>query len=497
MLQILPGLVLLIAAMLLAEPMLAQQTAGAEAEPSGSEQREGADSELSPAARLGKFYWGEATQAMRPELSRVDNYTCIHHINRYEWEPRSRDFRRIDTVMLQVSSVDGAEYFGLPGSDFMVRDPRDVVAGGLLASGFFQGFARSLFVYQAVEKLVFRGSATAGEQDYFRFQFETDRGVNPLRVRISTSSAAVAAKGEFWLDRKDLRLRRLVVENLEPLNTLRLKRVVNVMDWAPVVTSHGDVLLPQRADMWMVLGNGRIERNEVTLAQCREYRAESTIRFDNEDEEQTPSASSEGGDANAAASDGGSQKVPFVSLDALAAGAPEARSVVKIAASAFLPGAVDVKVVLQEAINLQQGRVGDVFRASLESNVVHRGRVLAPAGTEVFGRIRRLERLSAPVPHVVVWLEFPVVRHGGREYTFLAELTRRSNLQGLVERVPGMESAKPVTDPQGEAFLSLQGPEPGYAAVPGVASYVFLGSSPETIPAGHRMEWKTIQVDSK
>jgi hypothetical protein len=441
------------------------------------------DADLSPVARLAKFYWDEARDAMGTELRRLDNYSCIHHINRYTWSRRGNRFERVDTVRLQVSYVDGQEYFARLGSSFMVKDPSEVVSSGMIASGFFKGFASSLFLNQSVEKLVFRGVQEGPEQNFLRYQFETNDD-NPLRVRVGTAVRDVQAKGEFWLDKDDQKLRRVVVENREAIGRMGLRRVLNIIDWAPVSTSAGLVLLPQRADLWMVSSDGNIDRNEVTLAQCREYRAESSIRFDGDDDLMADTGASEPED------DG-----TLVDFGRLAVSTGNVAGVqATIAASKFLPGGVSVSLVLRQSLSLDDLRVGETFTATVEQSVTHQGKTLIPSGTLVEGRVRRLDRLQKPVPHTVLWLEFPVIRSVEDEYTFLADIVRISEITGLANTDTLFSQQRPVRDPSTVDYIFLDGPEPGYRPVAGVAGYVFR-EEPPTLPTGHRIEWRTIKPE--
>ena len=221
-------------------------------------------------------------------------------------------------------------------------------------------------------------------------------------------------------------------------------------------TRAGDFLLPQRAEVSMLLANGEYSRNEATLAQCREYQAESSIRFD-VDEDQAV-AEAESFDAGA------------------------------ITASKFLPGGLRLELRLSDELRLDQMTVGDEFHATLSSPISHRGKTLLPKGAQVLGRIRRLDAYPLPKPHSVAWLEFSVLRDGSTEYTFLAEIEKRDPLPSLVDQIKaeGASSKDALTPDRTRDDGDL-----AYQAVPGVASFVFEEGFP-TIPAGYRIDWKTI-----
>lgn len=427
-------------ALLLAASVLSAQTASPEA----------------AAPRIGKRFWEGAVDTMSSVLSRLNNYTCIVHMSRFEKARRDPAPRQLDSIRLQVTALSGLEYYALPGSPKSVTDPRELVRTGLVATGMFQGYAHAIFMRRGLEKLEFLGSEGAGERSLLHFRFVMEPVTEALEIRLGGRHANAAAKGDFWIDERDLRLRRVIIENVKPLVNIGVQQALYVMDWAPVKTRAGDFLLPQRAEVSMLLANGEYSRNESTLAQCREYRAESSIRFD-VDEDQAVAAA-----------------------DSFDAGA--------ITASKFLPGGLRLELRLSDELRLDQMTVGDEFHATLSSLVSYRGKTLLPKGAQVLGRIRRLDAYPLPQPHSVAWLEFSVLRDGSTEYTFLAEIEKRDPLPSLVEKLKAAGVAnKDIAVPD----RSLDGDDITYQAVPGVASFIFEEGFP-SIPAGYRIDWKTI-----
>lgn len=406
----------------------------------------------------GKRFWESSAAAMSEMLQRLNNYTCIQHVSRHAQARRDPLLRRMDTVRLQVTSIGSEEFYALPGGKESVRNPRDLIPTGMVGTGFFQGYAHTLFVRRGIQKLEFLGADGQAPHRLLRYRFVMDPVNEQLTIRLGAREALAPARGEFWLDEKDLLVRRIAVENVQPVRAMGVRRVLYIMDWAPVSTPGGRLLLPQSAEMWMVFNTGEVHRNDITLAQCREYRAESSIRFDMEDDAAAPTETDDGDEA---------------------------------LVEGFLPSGVTLEIALSEEIPLRSAAVGDTFRAVLAKSAVRRGRELLPAGTAIQGRIRRIDRYSEPTPHAVAWLEFATLRHGTTEYTFLADMTDRDPLPHLVDRVPGMKQQTAARAREFTNYQSLSFTEPGYRSVPGVGSFVFSGDLP-AIPAGYRMQWKTI-----
>lgn len=396
---------------------------------------------------------------MEEVLSRLNNYTCLLHMTRYAQGRREFALRKVDTVRLQVAAVGAEEFYALPGSSESVTNPRELVRTGMTGTGIFQGYAHSIFVARGLSNLQFLGADGNGERALLRYRFRLNPAAHPLEIRIGGRSAQVAAQGEFWVDQKDFLLRRVVVESADSAWSVGVQRALYIMDWAPVRTRAGSFLLPQNAEMWIFLTDGQIHRNDVTLAQCREYQAESSIRFEMDE-------------------------------DALE-DAPGKTQAPGIAMASFLPAGITLQIALTETLRLDRLAVGDVFQAQLTRPVQQRGQMILPAGTAIEGRIRRLDRYQKPQPHTVLWLEFPFLRHEATEYTFLADLAKREPLPQLVNEIPGnSRRPAPGAEELGD-YDSMGSAEPGYRSVPGVGSFVFAGEAPE-IPAGYGMEWKTI-----
>lgn len=429
---------------------------------------------------LGKRYWEAAAQQMAEVLTRLGNYTCILHLDRYQRSRRSPLFQKLDSVRLQVTSLEGSEYYSLPGSTRTSTNPRELVATGLVATGIFQGYARAIFQDRGLSNLVFLGADASAASNPLRFRFTFEEERHPLEVRIGDVRALVPGKGMFWADQRDLRVRRIVVENVAPIRKLRVNRILYVMDWAPVKTLSGEFLLPQRVEMSMLFEDGSMSRNEATMAQCREYGAESSIRFDVEEVPEEPSPSAPLLDAN--------------SIPAAADGASEAASGVEVSASRFLAGGLRVGIRLRDALPLARMAVGDEFRGTVSKAVLQDGKVLLPEGADVQGRVRRLSESTSKGQPAVAWLEISVIHTGVTEYTFLAELTRWGKLPGLLEKAPDVRRASgPKGANDASVFADFGEAEGAYRAVPGVAALLFE-TSLGTLPAGYEMEWKTISA---
>jgi hypothetical protein len=441
---------------------------------------------------------------MAKVLTRLNNYSCIVHLERYERSRRVPILRKVDSVRLQITSYQGTEYYSIPGKARTVSNPRRLVPTGLLATGIFHGYAQSVFVQRNVSRLEFLGADNTGPGFPIRYRFLLDPQRNPLQIRLGMREASTPGWGVFWLDQKDLHLRRLTIENLVPIRQLGIRRALHVMDWAPLKTPSGEFLMPQRAEISMEMEDGTVSRNIATMAQCREYQAESTIRFDGDVLDaavaQAEQAGTTGDDAAAMepAADGPAANDRLLDASRLVAGAeePDAEKGIEVTPSLFLPGGLSLTMRLAEPLDLSRAVVGDEVRAVVAAPVTQGGTVLIPAGAEVLGRVRRLTarqltgRGGGDAP-ALAWLEFTLLRARGVEYLFLGDFTGSSDHRGLVSKLPPPAKSTAGRAAATPAYADFGDPEAEAAPVAGIAPLVFAGDA-VVLPAGFELRWKTV-----
>jgi hypothetical protein len=92
-------------------------------------------------------------ERMRQALSQVLNYTCLETIQRLARGRHANAFTPLDTVLLEVSTVSSMgnkELLAWPGARrFEDADPSSFVSGGLMGTGVFALFARTVFLNTA------------------------------------------------------------------------------------------------------------------------------------------------------------------------------------------------------------------------------------------------------------------------------------------------------------------------------------------------------------
>lgn len=438
--------------------------------------------------------WPAIQHAMQSALDRLSNFSCIQNIRReFAGEQATQGaITRSDFVRLQVTNIDGQEYYSYPGDTRSVTEPHLLVKTGLSGTGLFMGYARAVFLRRPFAMLRLTGHDTWQGRPALRFAFRFD----PMRERLNVSraggSASISAEGEFLVDEQDHMLRWMRIVGDQPIPELGIREVRYTMVWTVVRNGQATLLMPEQVEVRMEMFNNEVQRNQIQLSQCREFQVESALRFDDvpPDGSAPDGLSAEGATA----------------YDGSAAPPPDVAAQLAALRFAVLPEGLPLELRLDEAVDLMTAAVGDSFTATLQRDVealatdqrYRRGRapaenaeVLLSQGAKAEFRIRRLEQVPKPEPHAVVWLELSTIRDGEKVFLGLAELESRDRPRGLVDRletrVEGRMSI--LTDLGGYRNDTVE--EIIYPSIPGVGAFLFRGE-PGVLPVGYRMTWRTI-----
>lgn len=396
--------------------------------------------------------WIAIRDTMRGRIEKLGEYTCIQNIIRFDKAQNEKHERAVDLIRMQVTAVAGGESYSWPGSPNSTERPSDLLRTGLLGTGSFQGYIHALFVSPGPGQIEFVGRESLEGRPMLHFRFTFDMRER-LILNVAAGRATVAAKGGFWADEKDHTVRRMRIESAHPAPEINIKSVEYFFDWAPVMLHGRQILLPQMSTMRMEMFSGEVRRNEISLSQCREFRAESAVRFD-----ATPE--------------------PV----AVASGP---------AAAGFLPEDLAVSIRLLSPIDTSKSSVGDVFEAEVTRDVKRKGQILLRQGDRAEGRIRYLARSEDPELHILLWLEIATIQSGDKEYIFLGDMKRSAHVANLIQQAQGFTEGRIERIGVFGAYRTDLREYRSYGSVPGVASFLFRGDH-AILPAGFEIEWTTL-----
>jgi len=378
-------------------------------------------------------------QKAAEQLSSLPDYTCLETVERSWRAPGWRSFTPIDVVRFEVAHVGGRELYAWPGARRLGEAPLASMIGfGATASGDFALRAKNIFVSRAP---LFRyvGEENLGAWRTLRYDYRVPLLSSSSTVSNLGRSAYVAYHGSFWADSETLELIRITSSADDIPPDLEIASTFTQVDYGKLQIANSDVLLPQRAEIGMV---SRFDenRNVTVFSQCRKYVASSAVSFEPRPE-------------------------------GAAAGKPRTVTEIELPAGLFL------EIALQTPIDSKTSAVGDLVEAKLQTNIIYEGKVLAPAGAAVRGRVRRLERLRGWDNVFLVGLEFNELESQNYRARFQARLRD-------TEQRPGLTWQLPAGRPYGGSYQT------GLRELSGVSTF-FVRRSRVQLPQGFRMVWRT------
>jgi len=338
-------------------------------------------------------------------LRRLPDYTCSETIVRSVRPESGGAFRPLDTVRLQVGWIGGRERYGLPDSKrFDDREIRDVVGRGLTSNGNFAGNVQHVFLFPGAQ-FTPRGTVTFQERTAARYDYEVPVEYSRYKIRARPKEAEVGIYGSFWFDSRTFDLLRMEVHADEISPELGMSRFTEIVDYARRSIGDTEFLLPASSELSVVTVAGDEFRNRTTFDQCRQFRAESALRFDDEE----------------------------------GAAAPQPEVETPAARVELLPVAQQIDLVLDSDIDLTKSAVGDAIRAVVGRAVHAETGILVPEGAVLQGRLSRLEQSGQPFDHYVVGLEFRTLDAGDRKFEFYATMQDAGPARGLLREARRMD----------------------------------------------------------
>jgi hypothetical protein len=405
---------------------------------------------------------------VREDLAHLPDYTCVETMQRFRRAAGPREtLKAFDTVRLEVLFADGKELFASPGDrHFVDEDPARFVGAGMIGTGVFAAFLRTLFAGNQV-LFTWRGEERAAGQRSVRWDFQVPARQSAYTISVGGVSGNAGIKGSFWADPDSLDVRQLSVDADDIPFGVPAMEVNTTVVYARMRVGSAEVMLPQTAVMRLVPMTFEEERNYMEFTHCQEFHAESSLHF---------------GPPDAPRADGH-------------------KFVVSTAPVKVLPKGIAIPITLATPITGKE-LVGSVISAQVLGPVRSKSKVFIPEGATLQGRIRRLEHYDEQGGYFVVGLEFTEIESDGAVTPFYAELQsvdrsagiewtlHKSTAQQAKFEQPGM-SGWPVT--WGQEKITTE--HIWANDLPGVGTFFVRGNRLD-LPAGLKMVWKTVSASS-
>ncbi len=408
-----------------------------------------------------------ATERILDSTRRLPKYTCLETVDRtYYVPPREKhsphmmteyrpatacignrnghlSLKAKDRLRVEVAAAGGTEIHSWPGaSRFDTRSFDQMIPFGPLSTGSFGTSLLDVFANPGAQ-INFTARRKDGLRDVFEYSFRVPLKASHNGVKGRRGWQVTAFSGSFEIDAATAELIQLVFETapLPPDTEMCRAKISTAYHFMPI--GDGQFLIPRRSQLDTFDINGGQTDSVTEFSACREYTAESSIRFDDQDTSM------------------GSSKAVLQRLPSL-------------------PPGVSLTLALAGAIDLGTAAAGDPVSAKVVHPVRARGskEVLVPAGAIARGRILVM-RHELATSEFLISIRFDTLAIGGAVSPLSIRLTREIKAEtrtngGLI--IPGAEFSLPVH----------ASPESG-------SRFVFPAKRGDyVIPAGFRSKWTTV-----
>jgi hypothetical protein len=282
--------------------------------------------------------------ALADSLANIPKYTCTETIERHApWD--CMQCRVMDRVRLEVVVANGMDLYALPGGQ-VVDDAelRRYVPPGSFTAGNFSGTLKGIILDAAERRLV---SGEGHAELLFSYLVPVEAGAYELGW--GRSFAKAGYQGSFWIDAKTYHLNRLDSEVFGFPGQWDLERLTSKTTYRLVSIGGGSFSLPATSEVNARAG-GQDYKIRMTFSGCKQYGAESSVRFGEAPQQVNPLAPQE----------------------------------------SAIPAGIDFNATLSPPINLYTAAAGDRVAARVASDRTPG----IPKGALLRGRISKLARYS-------------------------------------------------------------------------------------------------------
>jgi hypothetical protein len=370
------------------------------------------------------------------DLDRMPRYTCVQTITRKYYEAASRiqhpscgalivahqkrkhelDALGWDRMRLEVALVDGTSVYSWVGAPRFDDATLEKLAGrGPLGSGDFGVFLSEVLRWATLQ---FQQEVVVDGRRLYQYSYSIPVETSRYQVKTSDGWAATAYSGTVLLDPADEDIARLTVNTPELAAHSAGCQVSSEVDYGRTPIHDRMILVPRVTRLRSIERAGNETASLTTFTGCREY--SSTVRM------LLDSPSIDG--------------PPGPVLSTLTE-QPEP-----------LPAGLHFSWRLVTPIDSDTAAGGDLVEAVLRQPIRNsKGRVVAPAGARLHGRVRSFEQRSDPrsgQDSFVIGLQFESVEIAGRKVPFTA--TSFSDLP------PTLARRRAAEDPQDVGILLFE-----------------------------------------
>lgn len=319
---------------------------------------------------------------IRETIEHQPDYICLQTVNRWVRSAQEKPFEKMDTLRLEVGLVGNREVFAWKDSQhFEERELAELVNKGTIGTGDFAIHVKNIFLSNTAV-YSYKGQSEISERKVYMYEYGVPIERSRYRMRVPPHEGIVGYSGTFQVDAATLDLIKLEVIVDEIPEKLGLAQASSTVDYAHVMISDREFLLPKVSELKMLGAHGEESRNEISFSGCRLFTAESAVRFDERERDRVPVNTS----------------------------------------TLVIPPKSILDLELSVDIDLVTAAVGDSIRTTVRYPLREGTRVIVPAGAAISGHLVRLDRSSMPFDHFEIGLTLDALEVGSDRIVLTATL---------------------------------------------------------------------------
>jgi hypothetical protein len=210
-------------------------------------------------------------------LAQLPNYTCHEVIDRLL--RRGSSWNRLDTVEVEVAFLGQQELFARPGEErFEERRIDRVVPHGTIGNGAFGAHIGAVFS-QDVADFKYAGTGKKDGHRTVRYDFSVPLEKSRFLVRHAANEAIVPYEGSVWVDADTLDLVRVDLRVKHIPSHIGVRGIEESMHYKVMRIGGAEFLLPRKSELGATDDTGAYSLNLVQLQSCREFKADSIVKY--------------------------------------------------------------------------------------------------------------------------------------------------------------------------------------------------------------------------
>jgi hypothetical protein len=214
---------------------------------------------------------------MSEHLTHLPNYACHETIDRLIRVRGS--FRRVDTIEFEVALVGDEELFARPGSDRFGAEPVEQLARGGTIGNVMLGSSIDIIFHRDVADFTYAGECKKDGRRTHRYDLHVPVEKSAFRIKHAGAEGLAGFEGSLFVDSETLDLVRVdfKVNRIPPHVGVRL--IEQSFHYKKFPIGKSEIDLPEHSELAATDENGNYSLDMIKLDHCREFAADSTIKY--------------------------------------------------------------------------------------------------------------------------------------------------------------------------------------------------------------------------